>query len=80
MKALGSGKVGAGGEIQLTDAIADQISGDEGVYGYRFEGTRFDCGSKAGYLQATVAFALARDELKGDLQGYLRDLADSGAV
>ena len=80
MKTLDEGKVGAGGEIQLTDAIADQINGDEGVYGYRFDGTRFDCGNKSGYIQATVAFALARDELRDDLRGYLRGLADAGKI
>ncbi|MCL4166039.1 UNVERIFIED_CONTAM: hypothetical protein GTU68_007506, partial [Idotea baltica] len=56
-------KQGAGGEIQLTDAIAQEIEADRDVYGYRFRGQRFDCGSKAGYLQATVAFGLAREEL-----------------
>lgn len=65
-------KSGAGGEIQLTDAIAEEISGADGVYGYRFNGQRFDCGSKAGFLQATVAFGLARDELKDDLRDYLQ--------
>ena len=66
-------------EIQLTDAVADQISGKEGVYAYRFDGVRHDCGSKAGYLCATVAFALARDELVDDLQSYLRGLHKRGA-
>ena len=61
---------GAGGEIQLTDAIAQEID-KTGVYGYRFRGQRFDCGSKAGFLQATVAFGLARDDLKDDLRGFL---------
>lgn len=55
-------KSGAGGEIQLTDAIARDIGTENTVYGYRFRGQRFDCGSKAGFLQATVAFALARDD------------------
>ncbi len=68
-------KQGAGGEIQLTDAIAQEIEADRGVYGYRFRGQRFDCGSKAGYLQATVSFGLARDELKGELMDYLDELA-----
>lgn len=63
---------GAGGEIQLTDAIAAEIH--SGVYGYRFQGQRFDCGSKAGFLQATVAFALARDDLRDDLSAYLHDI------
>lgn len=66
-------EAGAGGEIQLTDAIARQIDG-EGVYGYRFRGERFDCGSKAGFLQATVSFGLARDELKDDLMRYMHEI------
>ncbi|MDF1715277.1 MAG: UTP--glucose-1-phosphate uridylyltransferase, partial [Antarcticimicrobium sp.] len=44
------------------------------VYGYRFRGQRFDCGSKAGFLQATVAFALARDDLREDLSRYLAEV------
>ena len=52
---------GAGGEIQLTDAIAREIGEGGDVYGYRFKGQRFDCGTKAGFLQATVAFGLARE-------------------
>ncbi|MFY1709591.1 UTP--glucose-1-phosphate uridylyltransferase GalU [Tritonibacter scottomollicae] len=64
-------KQGAGGEIQLTDAIAADISSDVPVYGYRFEGERFDCGSKSGFLQATVAFALEREELRDDLMNYI---------
>lgn len=64
-------KSGAGGEIQLTDAIAQDIEKDSNVYGYRFRGQRFDCGSKSGFLQATVAFGLARDDLRDDLSAYL---------
>ena len=67
-------KSGAGGEIQLTDAIAQDIGTSNTVYGYRFRGQRFDCGSKAGFLQATVAFALARDDLRDDLLRYLQDM------
>lgn len=68
-------KSGAGGEIQLTDAIAQEIGVDgSGVFGYRFRGQRFDCGSKAGFLQATVAFSLARDDLRDDLEGYLHEV------
>ena len=70
LKNLNKKQTGAGGEIQLTDAIAQEIEGT-GVYGYRFRGQRFDCGSKAGFLQATVAFGLARDELKDDLRDFL---------
>ena len=74
-KKLNQLKSGAGGEIQLTDAIAAEISNEGGgVYGYRFRGQRFDCGSKAGFLQATVAFGLARDELRADLEGYLHEI------
>ena len=65
-------KSGAGGEIQLTDAIAADILAKRKVFGYRFEGQRFDCGSKAGFLQATVAFALARPDLRDELGAYLR--------
>lgn len=70
-------KAGSGGEIQLTDAIAEDITKEDNVYGYRFRGQRFDCGSKAGFLQATVAFALARDDLRADLSRYLDDLMAS---
>jgi UTP--glucose-1-phosphate uridylyltransferase len=71
-------KAGAGGEIQLTDAIASEIEQGHGVYGYRFRGQRFDCGSKSGFLQATVAFGLARDELRADLFEYLQDVVNMG--
>lgn len=67
-------QAGAGGEIQLTDAIAHEIGASNNVYGYRFRGQRFDCGSKAGFLQATVSFGLARDDLKEELGQYLQDL------
>lgn len=80
MRHLGGLDAGAGGEIQLTDAIAREIDGDDGVYGFRFEGQRFDCGSKDGFLQATVAFGLARDDLKDDLRGYLRELNAAGQI
>lgn len=75
-KHLNKMKTGAGGEIQLTDAIAEEINGD-GVYGYRFRGQRFDCGSKAGFLQATVAFGLAREDLRHDLEAYLSEIMTS---
>lgn len=71
LRNLNKMKQGAGGEIQLTDAIAQDIEKDVPVYGYRFRGQRFDCGSKAGFLQATVSFALAREELRDELLGYL---------
>ncbi|MGB3316277.1 MAG: UTP--glucose-1-phosphate uridylyltransferase GalU [Albidovulum sp.] len=71
MQNLNRMKSGAGGEIQLTDAIAEEISKGENIFGFRFRGQRFDCGSKAGFLQATVAFGLARDELREEFQQFL---------
>lgn len=65
---------GAGGEIQLTDAIAELLA-DEPVIAYSFEGKRYDCGSKLGYLQATVEYGLAHDELGDEFAAYLRELA-----
>ncbi|MDC0739215.1 UTP--glucose-1-phosphate uridylyltransferase GalU [Cognatishimia sp. SS12] len=70
-------ETGAGGEIQLTDAIAKEISASDNVYGFRFRGQRFDCGSKAGFLQATVAFGLARPDLRDELGLYLQELMAS---
>lgn len=64
---------GAGGEIQLTDAIADLLA-DERVYAYEFEGRRYDCGSKLGYLQATVEFALKHEQLGPPFREYLTAL------
>ena len=64
---------GAGGEIQLTDAIADLLQ-EERVLAYRFDGKRYDCGSKLGYLQATVEYALKHPELKGRFREYLQGL------
>ncbi|MEM6304826.1 MAG: UTP--glucose-1-phosphate uridylyltransferase GalU [Pseudomonadota bacterium] len=74
LKNLNKLKSGSGGEIQLTDAIARDIEQDVPVYGYRFRGQRFDCGSKSGFLQATVAFGLARDDLRDDLHAYLQGI------
>lgn len=65
---------GAGGELQLTDAIAQAMVEGRDVFGYRFEGQRYDCGSKAGYLQAMVAFALEREELRDEFGAYLTEL------
>lgn len=68
-------KAGSGGEVQLTDAIASEIEQGRDVYGYRFRGQRFDCGSKAGFLQATVSFGLARDDLKDEFGDFLDDIS-----
>jgi len=62
---------GAGGEIQLTDAMAKLI-GRQPFHGLRFEGTRYDCGNKLGFLQANVAFALARKDLSDGLKAWLK--------
>ncbi|SHK19772.1 UTP--glucose-1-phosphate uridylyltransferase [Shimia gijangensis] len=72
LRSLNKQESGAGGEIQLTDAIAKEVEQGNDVYGFRFRGQRFDCGSKAGFLQATIAFALARPELRDELNTYLR--------
>ena len=72
MKNLNQMKSGAGGEIQLTDAIAQELKGEQNVFGYRFTGQRYDCGSKAGFLQATVAFGLAREDLQDELAEFLQ--------
>lgn len=70
---LNKASAGAAGEIQLTDAIAKEIVEGRPVHGLRFSGQRFDCGSKAGFLQATVSFALARPDLQDELSAFLRD-------
>ena len=72
---LGYIPTGSGGEIQLTDAIAELLH-EERVLAYRYEGTRFDCGSKFGYLQATIQFGLRHPEVGEDLYKYLQDLQD----
>ncbi len=74
MENLNKLKQGAGGEIQLTDAIADEITEGREVFGLRFRGQRYDCGSKAGFLQATVAFGLERDELREEFLDYLNEV------
>lgn len=74
---LGKISEGAGGELQLTDAIAKEVEEGRDIHGYRFDGQRYDCGSKAGFLQATVAFALSRPDLRDDLSAYLRDIVSA---
>jgi UTP--glucose-1-phosphate uridylyltransferase len=73
-------EAGAGGEIQLTDAIAAEIGARNNVFGFRFKGRRFDCGSKSGYLQATVAFGLARPDLHDEFLDFLRTVTESDAA
>jgi len=70
---------GAGGEIQLTDGIA-ALMGEEAVYAYRFSGKRYDCGSKLGYLQATVEYGLGHPSLGKDFRRYLQDMSKSALL
>ena len=78
MENLGKIRRGAGGEIQLTDAIARELEEGREVFGYRFNGQRFDCGSKAGFLQATVAFGLSRADLRDEFGEYLQEVVSLG--
>ena len=66
-------KPGSGGEIQLTDGIVALLD-DEPVLAYRFDGVRYDCGSKLGYLKATVELGLKHHEVSGDFSKYLHEL------
>ncbi|CAN0559853.1 unnamed protein product [Laminaria digitata] len=71
---LSERKKGAGGEIQLTDSMA-RLIGKAPFHGLRFEGTRFDCGDKAGFFEANVAFALARPELSDQITKIIKTYA-----
>ncbi|WP_425063387.1 UTP--glucose-1-phosphate uridylyltransferase GalU [Pyruvatibacter mobilis] len=64
---------GAGGEIQLTDAMA-RLIGNEPFHGLEFDGTRFDCGNKVGFMAANVAYALERKDMADELRDYLRSV------
>jgi UTP--glucose-1-phosphate uridylyltransferase len=70
MRVLEGQETGAGGEIQLTDAMARMI-GDQPFHGVTFQGTRYDCGDKAGFIQANVAVALEREELAPAVRAFL---------
>ena len=63
----------AGGEIQVTDAMAELLK-EQPVFAYKFNGTRFDCGDKAGFLMANVAFALEHPEIKDTLREYIKNI------
>lgn len=73
MDLLGQGRRGAGGEIQLTDALAGLIGGAP-FHAVVFDGARYDCGTKLGFLEANIALALERDDLGGDVAETLRRL------
>jgi len=66
-------QAGSGGEIQLTDAIARLLLKEQ-VLAYEFQGKRFDCGSKMGYLEATVEYALEHPELNNQFRNYIKNL------
>lgn len=70
---LGQKKKGAGNEIQITDAMAILLK-SQPIFGYRFTGRRFDCGSKAGFQMANVAFAMDRVDIKDKLLPFLREM------
>jgi UTP--glucose-1-phosphate uridylyltransferase len=70
---LDAGVAGAGGEIQLTDSMAKLI-GTQPFHGFRFEGKRYDCGDKIGFLEANIAFALQRPDMAPKLRAALKDL------
>ncbi len=65
-------KPGSGGEYQLTDAIGALLQ-EEPVIAYEYQGIRYDCGSKLGYLKATIEFALKHPELKDEFETYLKN-------
>lgn len=75
MDYLGLGSRGAGGEIQLTDSMVKLINGDA-FHGMRITGQRFDCGTKLGYLEANIAYALEREDMRDELRRRLRRLLD----
>ena len=70
---LGKTEPGSGGEIQLTDALRT-LGNSQPMYAYNFEGKRYDIGSKLGFLQATVEFALQREDLKDEFIEYLKEV------
>lgn len=72
---LGQRKLGAGGEIQITDAMSTLLE-KQPIFGYRFQGTRFDCGDKAGFQMANLAFAFERAELKEKLMPFLKSIIE----
>ena len=70
---LGKQQTGAGNEIQVTDSMVELLK-EQPIFGYKFEGTRFDCGDKAGFQMANIAFALERPEIKDKLFAYLQSI------
>ena len=73
MRILDRKEKGAGGEIQLTDAMA-QLIGEQPFHGFTFDGERYDCGDKAGFIQANLALALARDDIGPAVRSFAATL------
>ncbi len=73
MRVLEKQEKGAGGEIQLTDAMATMI-GNQPFHAVTFDGARYDCGSKAGYIQANLAVALGRPDIAAEVRAFASDL------
>ena len=74
-KHLGKHEIGAGGEIQLTDAI-QALNESENVYAYDFDGKRYDVGEKFGFVKTTIDLALQNDEIKDELMDYLIEITN----
>ncbi|MEH0022517.1 MAG: UTP--glucose-1-phosphate uridylyltransferase GalU [Desulfobacter sp.] len=72
---LGRKEKGAGGEIQLTDAMKALLK-EQPIFGYKFQGTRFDCGDKAGFQMANLSFALERPDMRDKLLAFIRGVVD----
>ncbi len=70
---LGKKQAGAGGEIQLTDAMKGLLT-EQPIFGYKFKGTRFDCGDKVGFQMANLSFALERPEMRGKLLEFIKTI------
>lgn len=70
---LGKHQTGAGGEIQVTDAMV-RLLAEQPIFGVSFEGNRFDCGDKAGFQMANIAFALEHPEIRDELRAYLKKI------
>ena len=72
-------KPGRGGEIQLTDAL-QVLAQQQGMYAYNFQGRRYDVGDKEGFLEATVEFALRREDLRDKFADYLQKKIQDGTI
>jgi UTP--glucose-1-phosphate uridylyltransferase len=70
---LDNKETGAGGEIQITDAMA-QLLKTQSIYGFSYDGTRFDCGTKVGFQMANLSFAMERPDMRKRLMPFLQDL------